>query len=305
MLDLQVPTEAAFATLDAQQDAATGFLHEPHRDELDDSVPRIQEMSGTYFGYQAAAVQQAYGRAPCHRYAFYDTLRPSGALEEYMAEKMPWGRAPMGAGNMCDHAATMLRANERFFADGSMEVVERMRVWLDAHQNPSTGLWGSRSSQGLNGLVQAGYHLMRGIHFVDDSPPAWGERIIDSTLASLEESPMFLAGQGEGCHDMDHFVVLERLLHYTNGYREAEIRLWCERRLEHLRHLHRADGGFSFEASGSIANHNRHEVTDGQAQSDLVGTVFYLETVFRQCRVLGIKTDWGSSVTHGEPHACR
>lgn len=301
MLGLRVPSEAAFAALDDQQDPATGFLHEPHRDELDASVPRIHEMSGTYFGYQTAAVQLAYGRAPRHRYAFHDPLRASGALERYMAGNMPWGRAPMGAGNMCDHAATMLRANARFFGDGSDELVQRMRAWLDAHQDPATGLWGALTAQGRNGLVQAGYHLMRGIHFADDAPPAWCERILDTTLASLDENAVFADGQGEGCHDMDHFVVLERMLHYTNGHRESEVRSWCERRLAQLQALHRADGGFSFEAAGSITNHNRHDVTDGQAQSDLVGSVFYLETVLRQCRVLGITVPWRPSASHGVP----
>ena len=301
MLALPVPAAEAFAALDGQQDPATGFFHEPHRGELDASVPRIHEMSGTYFGYQVAAVQLAYGRAPRHRYAFYDPLRPAGALEAYMAERMPWGRAPMGAGNMCDHAATMLRANARFFDDGSTVLLQRMRRWLDARQDPATGLWGAPDAQGRNGLVQAGYHLMRGIHFADDAPPAWCERILDTTLASLDENAVFADGQGEGCHDMDHFVVLERMLHYTNGHREAAVRSWCARRLEQLRCLHRADGGFSFEAAGSITNHNRHEVTAGLPQSDLVGTVFYLETLLRQCRVLGLDVPWGTSASHGVP----
>ena len=63
--------------------------------------------------------------------------------------------------------------------------------------------------------------------------------------------------------------------------------------------LHRDDGGFSFEAAGSITNHNRHDVTRGQRQSDLVGTVFFLETLLRQCRVLGLPVAWAPSVTHG------
>ena len=216
-----------------------------------------------------------------------------------MAENMPWDRAPMGAGNMCDHGATMLRANARFFDSDAQHALVRMRRWLDAHQSPVTGLWGAEAAQGKNGLVQAGYHLMRGLHFFDDQAPAWCERITDTTLASLAECAVFSEGQGEGCYDMDHFVVLERMLRFTNGYREAAIRGWCGRRIVQLQHLHQADGGFSFEAAGSITNHNRHDVTLGQPQSDLVGTVFYLETLLRQFKVLGLPVPWRSSVTHG------
>lgn len=299
MLGLPVPVDAALAALDGEQAPGSGFFHEPHAAELDGNVPRIHEMSGTYLGYQVAAVMLALGRAPQHRFAFYDPLLAAGRLERYMAENMPWDRAPMGAGNMCDHGATMLRANARFFDRGALDALLRMRRWLDAHQDPVTGLWGTEAAQGKNGLVQAGYHLMRGLHFFDDQAPAWCERITDTTLASLADNAHFAAGQGEGCHDMDHFVVLERLLRFTNGYREAEIRGWCSRRLEQLQCLHRADGGFSFEAAGSITNHNRHDVTAGQQQSDLVGTVFYLETLLRQFRVLGLPVPWRSSVTHG------
>jgi hypothetical protein len=302
MLGLDLPAatiDAAFAALDGQQDPATGFFHEPHAAELDASVHRIHEMSGTYLGYQVAAVLLAVDRAPRHRFAFHDPLLPAGRLERYMAENMPWNRAPMGAGNMCDHGATMLRANARFFDPGAMEAVQRMRRWLDAHQDPRTGLWGAESAQGKNGLVQAGYHLMRGLHFTDGEAPAWCERITDTTLASLAESAVFTDGQGEGCHDMDHFVVLERMLHFTNGYRAGEVRAWCARRLDHLQALHRLDGGFSFEAAGSITNHNRHDVTRGQAQSDLVGSVFYLETLLRLCAVVGETVHWRSSASHG------
>ncbi|MGM9514208.1 hypothetical protein ACS5PK_08140 [Roseateles sp. DB2] len=302
MLGQPAALPGALDFFDSCQDPVTGFYHEPHREELDASVPRIHEMSGTYFGYQVGAVLLALGRAPRHPFAFYEALRPSGRLERYMAENMPWDRAPMGAGNMCDHGATMMRANARFFDSAWSEMLQRMRDWLDAHQNPATGLWGSEAPQGKNGLVQAGYHLMRGLHFHDDAPPARCERITDTTLASLQECGVFQDGQGEGCHDMDHFVVLERMLRYTNGYREADIRAACERRLHQLRHLHREDGAFSFESRGSITNHNRHEVTAGLAQSDLVGTVFFMETLLRQLRVLGLPVAWRSSVTHGVPH---
>lgn len=301
MLGQEAALPGALAFFDAQQDPATGFFHEPHRDELDATTPRIHEMSGTYFGYQVGAVLLALDRAPRHRFAFYEPLRLAGRLERYMDEAMPWQHAPMGAGNMCDHGATMMRANARFFDPEWEEMLVRMRRWLDARQDPRTGLWGAEDAQGRNGLVQAGYHLMRGLHFQSDAAPAWCERIADTTLASLGECERLQAGEGEGCHDMDHFVVLERMLHFTNGYREAEIRAACARRLEQLRPLHRADGGFSFEAQGSITNHNRHEVTAGLPQSDLVGTVFYLETLWRQLKVLGLRADWRSSASHGLP----
>jgi hypothetical protein len=291
--------QESLAFLDSRQEETTGFYQEEFADELDPSVPRILEMSGTYFGYQVSAVLQAINRAPKFPFRFYEPFLVSGAIERYMAENMPWGRAPMGAGNMVDHGATMMRANARFFDPRYAQVIERMYAWLTELQNPQTGYWGDIAPQGRNGLVQAGYHIMRGLYFHDDRAPAYPERIVDTTLASLAECAVFTDGQGEGCHDMDHFVVLERLLRFTNGYREADIRAACTRRLEQLACMHRPDGGFSFEAGGSIRNHNRYDVTQGLPESDLVGTVFYLETLLRIFAVLGLPCAWSASVTHG------
>jgi hypothetical protein len=193
----------------------------------------------------------------------------------------------------------MMRANIQFGDDRFQDVLDRMYQWLDDHQNPETGLWGNEQAQGKNGLVQGGYHLMRGMYFYDDRAPNYAERIIDTTLTSLSECAVFSNGHGDGCHDMDHFVVLERMLKYSNGYREKDICLASEIRLAQLECLHREDGGFSFEATGSITNHNRYEVTPGNPEGDLVGSVFYLETIFRIFQILGFKTEWNPSVTHG------
>jgi hypothetical protein len=300
MLGIDPPhIEASLDFFNAKQEEPTGFYHEPFVHELDLSVDRILEMSGTYLGYQVAAVLIVLGKAPKYPYRFYEQLLPVGAIERYMSVNMPWNVAPMGAGNMIDHGATMMRANIQFYNECYKDVLDRMYKWLDEHQNKDTGLWGLESAQGKNGLVQGGYHIMRGMYFYDNRSPNYPERITDTALASLKECTMFLAGTGEGCHDMDHFVVLERMLRYTNGYRKADILLACERRLEQLQYMHREDGGFSFEAQGSITNHNRYDVTPGYSESDLAGTVFYLETIYRMLCVLGIQPSWSSSATHG------
>lgn len=294
---------AALQFFDSRQEEATGFYHEEFVQELDLSVHRILEMSGTYFGYQVAAVLLALDRAPKYPFRFYEQFLAGGAMERYMTENMPWQRAPMGAGNMVDHGATMMRANIRFGDARYGEVLARMYAWLEGHQDPHTGLWGAQSAQGRNGLVQGGYHLMRGLYFSDDRAPNYPERITDTTLASLSECEVFRSGSGEGCHDMDHFVVLERMLKFSNGYRERDIRAACEIRLQQLEHLHREDGAFSFEAKGSITNHNRYEVTPGHPESDLVGTVFYMETLYRILNVLGLEPAWASSASHGTGRA--
>ena len=281
------------------QEKETGFFHEPFVDELDDSIYRIKEMSGTYLGYQVSAILLELGVTPKYHFKFYEQFLKEKDIKEYMSNFMPWNKAPMGAGNMCDHGITMMRMNIKMGYEKYQEVIDKMYEWFEENQDKDTGLWGKLEVQGKNGLVQAGYHLMRGSYFYDKKEIKYIEKIIDITIDSIKECPVFSNGVGEGCHDMDHFVILERGLYLTNGYRENDIKSIASQRLEQLEIMKKDDGGFSFEAKNSITNHNRYDVTLGFPESDLVGTVFYLETILRIKKILGEKVEWKSSATHG------
>lgn len=281
------------------QEEQTGFFYEPFVNELDTSIERILEMSGTYLGYQVGAIMLALDIQPKYHFKFYEQFLKDRDIKEYMSNFMPWCKAPMGAGNMIDHGVTMMRMNIKMGYSDYEEVISDMYDWLDSNQDKKTGLWGSIKPQGNNGLVQAGYHLMRGTYFYDKKEIKYLEKIIDTTIKSIKECPIFKDGVGEGCHDMDHFVILEQGLELTNGYKENDIKSIASQRLEQLAIMKKDDGGFSFEANNTITNHNRYDVTAGKCESDLVGTVFYLETILRLNNILGIKSDWQSSATHG------
>lgn len=284
-----------------QQEPSTGFYHEEfHEEFLDLNQPRILEMSGTYFGYQVGSILYGLGERPKYRFAFYDTFLKEGMMTNYMENIMPWDIAPMGAGNMVDHGATMMKINIGTFEQEEYKnVLDEMYEWLSKNQDEETGLWGNLKAQGKNGIIQAGYHLMRGTYFDDRKTFQYPDRIIDTTLSNLQEMDIFSNGNGEGCHDMDHFVLLERCLNVSDGYRIEEAKLVAEKRLEDLVSQKKPDGGFSFEAKGAITNHNRYDVSAGLSESDLVGTVFYLETIYRIYKILNIKPTWNSSLSHG------
>ena len=98
-----------------------------------------------------------------------------------MSNFMPWDRAPMGAGNMCDHGITMMRMNIKMGYEEYQDIIDNMYEWFEENQDKNTGLWGKLDAQGKNGLVQAGYHLMRGSYFYDKKEIKYIEKIIDTT----------------------------------------------------------------------------------------------------------------------------
>jgi hypothetical protein len=300
MLDLEQDTlKESLEYFNQHQEEETGFFHEPFVDELDKSIERIMEMSGTYLGYQVSAILLELNVTPKYHFKFYEQFLKNKNWKDYISNFMPWDRAPMGAGNMCDHGVTMMRMNIKMGYEEYQNLIDELYKWLEKNQNKTTGFWGNINAQGRNGLVQAGYHIMRGTYFYDKKMPNYLEKMIDTTIESINECPIFKKGSGEGCHDMDHFVILERGLVLTNGYRENEIKNIALKRLEELEIMKKPDGGFSFEANNSITNHNRYDVTPGFPESDLVGTVFYLETILRIKKILGENVEWKSSATHG------
>ena len=51
--------------------------------------------------------------------------------------------------------------------------------------------------------------------------------------------------------------------------------------------------------SHSIENHNRYNTTKSENQGDLVGSVFYLETIKNLAEILGENVNWTNSIIHG------
>lgn len=286
--------------LDQRQDPKTGFYYEDYVDSLDKTNHRYLEIAGTYLGFQTSSLFLYHDLKPKYLYNFYRQFIFDRSIKNYMTNNMPWRNAPTGAGGMVDQAATMIRCNMHFGEVEYCEVIENMYNWLNENQNEDTGLWGNIESRGLSGLILAAYHLMRGMYFIDKLIPNYPEKIIDSILQSLNETDLLQVGAGEACHDMDHFVMLERMFFYTDHcYRKDEIISQTEKRIIHLRKMVMVDGGFSFTSDGTIKNHYGYNVTTGDLESDMVGTVFYMETLFRMLLILGEKPKWKSSITHG------
>ena len=213
---------------------------------------------------------------------------------------MPWQTAPTGAGGMVDHAATMVRCNQLFDNRDFSVVIELMYSWLNNNQSGTHGLWGKLEAQGHSGLVLCAYHAMRCLYFHDNIRPKYLEKMIDTVLYSISSNVLFSEGLGEGCHDLDHFVVLERLFHFTEGsYKPDTIQLVAEKRLSQIIKSVQSDGAFSFTPTGTIQNHYGYILSPGTAGSDIIGSLFYLETVQRLSQILGYHVNLNRSVTHG------
>lgn len=277
------------------------FFYEENAESIfqDSSIERVLEMHGNYLTFQMIGAYHVLGSLPIQKFSFYDSYINSIGIAKYLDRNCPWIKSPWGAGGMVDNLGTILKCNIDM---GYMEykvVVEDIFAWLDEHQNPDTGLWGDLSVQGINGIINGGYHLMRGTYFLYGRDYHYGERIIDTILDDLKHNEIFDAYHAHGCNDLDHFYLLAKCVETCSDYRKKEIEEEVIKRLNILKRLVCCkDGGFSFLSESSVITHNYLNVSDGMKEGDMQGSVFYLQTFKSMLDILGIKTVINDSKTH-------
>ena len=298
----EVEKDLAKKILDSYQTGSENFFYEKNHQKIFQNTPihRAEEMHGNYITFQAMGAYKAIDRLPEKAVTFYDPFIQAKGIFHYLDNNCPWGRSPWGAGGMVDNLGTILDCNLRLGEKKYQDPIRELLKWVDERQDPETGLWGSRDVQGLNGLVNGGYHLIRGTYLLQKEPLKHAEKIIDSILLDLKENLWFTPLRANGCQDLDHFFLLDICSGLFPDHRNSEIKMAAESRLKNIiDSVFSQDGGFSFERDNAVKKHNYMEISPGIKESDIQGSVFYLQTVKSICNILGFKTPFGNSCTHG------
>lgn len=277
------------------------FVEEDYRERLDvKKVDRIAEMHANYLAFQCIGAYKAINRMPKNKISFYDKFIEGKGIKHYLSNNCPWHKSPWGAGGMVDNLGTILDCNIRMGYSEYQSVLEDIFEWLDENQSKENGLWGESESQGVNGLINGAYHLMRGTYFLQDRNFNYGRKIIDALIQDIKENNIFSSTEAHGCQDLDHFYLLEKCVEKIPDYKRGEIESVCGRRFNEIMNLvYCSDGGFSFEARNSVMVHNYYQVTPGVKESDIQGTVFYLQAIVSIMNIIGVQHKIRSSVSHG------
>lgn len=289
-------------TMDAYQIGGDGFFYENGAQTLLESsgIERAAEMHGNYLTFQVMGAYKAIQKYPKKEISFYDKYISD--IEKYLTINCPWDRSPWGAGGMVDNLGTILKCNIDMGRKKYSKTVDEIIDWLNRNQDEETGLWLNRKNQqGINGLVNGGYHLMRGTFFLYNRPFNMPERIIDTIIEDIRTNENFCDNKAHGCNDLDHFFLLQKCHELVPMYRREEVVSIAKHRKETILSLVKCnDGGFSFWGDAAVKTHNYIEVSPGMKESDMQGTVFYLQTLISINKILdedneGLKV----SLTHG------
>lgn len=288
--------------MDSYQVGEGGFFYEIHAQDIlgNSAIDRALEMHGNYLTFQVMGAYKAIHKYPKNKITFYDKYVLD--IDRYLSCNCPWDRSPWGAGGMVDNLGTILKCNIDMGYKNYKKTVDEVIDWLNKKQDDATGLWINRNNkQGINGLVNGGYHLMRGTYFLYQRPFDKAERIIDTIIEDIRTDIFFHDDKAHGCNDLDHFFLLQKCHELIPAYRSGEIIDIASHRKDIILNLLRCDdGGFSFWNDAAVKVHNYFDVSPGVKESDMQGTVFYLQTLISINKILGEGNDGlRESLTHG------
>lgn len=173
--------------LDSYQTGDDGFYYETDAREVfkNSSIDRVMEMHGNYLTFQVMGAYKAIERFPKRKISFYDQYLSD--IERYLESNCPWNLSPWGAGGMVDNLGTILKCNIDMGFKEYEKIIDEIIEWLDKNQDDESGLWRNKDNrQGINGLVNGGYHLMRGTYFLYNRSFHKPEKIIDTIIEDIK-----------------------------------------------------------------------------------------------------------------------
>jgi hypothetical protein len=289
--------------INGYQSGKDGFYHEVFEEKylFGKNNTKTIEMSATYLSFQICGLLRLLNMLPKYEFKYYRGLLKEAAMKKYLRNNLPWEKSPWGAGGMIDSMSTMISTNIKSGYEEYAEAHESILKWLEENQDPGTGLWGNISVQGYEGVVNGGYHALRGTYIWHNRRFNKARKIIDTLIKYISTSINFKALSGNGCCDLDAFFLLSECVKLEPDYRYEQICEIVYTRLVQLDVFKKKDGGFSFFPNSAEDEHNYYKVTKGFNESDVQGGVFYLQTLLSMYQILhpGKGLDFNNSFTHG------
>jgi len=185
--------------------------------------------------------------APAEReFAFLKPFRDERSLREWL-KKRDLGRIAF-VGNEVLNVASLLQYERDFHSNRAAgRAVEMILDWLDAAQDPATGLWGNSfaTPEEMSAAYQGAYHFYL-LYFYDGREVRYSEHIIDSMLSMQTAAGGFgIVENTSGCADIDAIDPLVRLSFVTD-HRRDDIRSALERACDWVLSNRTPNGAFAF-----------------------------------------------------------
>ncbi|GAA0856511.1 hypothetical protein [Aliiglaciecola litoralis] len=217
------------------QDQETGLFKEPS------DLGSNPYLRWSNCDYSICALQILGGR-PKFPLTFLHELSDRAKLDTYLAE-IDWSSAGLES-NFIMFLLDILEFDKSQFSS-YQETVDAVFEYMDAKQDPETGLWGMKEgSYYCSGLAGA-YHLVFFYNYYN-RPLNHVDNMIDSILlCRYRDRYVYPEIWGHPCGDFDTVDLIVRLASMSN-YRQDELRDWMKDLYNGTLKHHCQDGGFNW-----------------------------------------------------------
>lgn len=157
--------------------------------------------------------------------------------------------------------------------------------WLDAIQDPKTGLWGTNGYCDIYEALYGAYHQLLVYHYCK-RPVQFAEVIIDTTLSAQHPDGSFSRyGGGGTCEDLDGVDILVNLYKRT-GYRKKDVFNALRKALKSILSKQMSSGGFINQPGKSFSQLGIVRTFVPENTPDMFSTWFRVHTIALICQVL-------------------
>jgi hypothetical protein len=286
-LDSLMPVErsAWCDYINSWQDPETGCYLGPElapdeltRPEMDEAYVRL------HLAAHVLPALDVLSGAPAHPLRFAQRFADLAYLRTWL-EARDWRQAWQEGNNLLFAGQLLVYLRDREQHPAAQQALNLYFDWLDAQQDPATGLWGTNGYCDPYDALYGGYHPLL-VYCFCGRPVRHAERIIDVVLSLQQSDGSFGRTPGGGaCEDVDAVHVLVNLVQRT-GHRLADARLALRLTLRHLLRQQAPEGGFVYRWGCSYMQSGLLRTYVPADRADLFSTWFRLHTLAVTSQVL-------------------
>ncbi len=266
------------------QDPRSGLFLGPELEGPLESPQHDREHLALHLTCHALPALALLGARPAHPLRAAERHLDPGELLAWL-ERRDWRRAWREGNELLFAGQLLLHLRE---VEGRREAAAALGLWfdwLDAQQDPRTGLWGTDRGADPHGALFGAYHPLLVYHYCARPVPR-AERILDTALALQHPDGGFAPGGGGGaCEDLDGIDVLVNL-HRRTGHRPRAVRRALAGALASVLSRQQPDGGFVYRRGEPFVPMGMRRSAVPADTSHLFPTWFALHSAALACELL-------------------
>lgn len=264
ILDAQDPASGLFLELAAEVPSPVEAIHDR----------TYQAWMTTYHCIQAL---DALGARPRHRLAWLDPFLDKERLIEWL-EGLNWSNPWLESNRIMQLMTGLLFRLKWEECPQAAERYHDVLDWLNEHQDPKTGLWGTERGASLLNALAGAYHFVPYYRYARRPVRAWS-KMVDACLQLQREDGLFGPDMGGGaCEDADAIDLLCSAARAQKRLR-PEVRRALTRAFWAIWNMQREDGSFPYAdvAGGSVFRYSSYEAMEARVNGgDMWSTWFRL-----------------------------